>query len=477
MSTPTTDRLETTWATKPGVLGWLGAVNHKQIGKRFIVTAIAFFVIGGVQALLMRWQLGAPGQSVLDAQTYNELFTMHGTTMMFLFAVPITAALGMYFAPLMLGTRDMPFPRLNAFGYWAYLAGGIFLYSGFLAGSAPDGGWFAYTPLTGGEYSPGDSIDFWLLGVTFVEISGIVAAIEIVVLVLKTRASGLTFARMPIFVWSVFVTGLMVLFAFPPLVMGSMMLELDRWLGTAFFNPALGGDPVLWQHIFWWFGHPEVYIMSIPTFGVVSMIVPVFARYRLVAYPLVAASVVAIGIMSFGTWVHHMFATGLPFIGLAFFSAGTFLITIPSGVQVFAWIATIWNGRLRWDPPLYFILGFFAVFVIGGLTGVMFAMVPFNWQAHDTYFVVAHFHYVIIGGTVFPLFAGLYYWAPKMTGRMLSPRLGKLGFWLFFVGVNVTFFPMHQLGFDGMARRIWTYEAGLGWELGNLVASPGYSRR
>ncbi|QBI18383.1 cytochrome c oxidase subunit I [Egibacter rhizosphaerae] len=473
MSAPPADRMEATWATKPGVLGWLGAVNHKQVGKRFLVTAIVFFAFGGIQALLMRWQLGAPGQSVLDAQTYNELFTMHGTTMLFLFAVPITEALAIYFAPLMLGTRDMPFPRLNAFGYWAYLAGGIFLYASFFAGSVPDGGWFAYTPLTGPEYSPGDNIDFWLLGVTFVEISGIVAALEIVVLVLKTRAAGMTFARLPLFVWSVFVTALMVLFAFPPLVMGSIMLELDRKVGTVFFNPDLGGDPVLWQHIFWWFGHPEVYIMSLPTFGVVSTLIPVFARHRMVAYPLVAAATVAIGIMSFGTWVHHMFATGLPFIGLAFFAAGTLLITIPSGVQIFAWIATLWNGRPKWDPPLLYVMGFFIVFVTGGLTGVMFAMIPFTWQAHDTYFVVAHFHYVIIGSTVFPLLAALYYWTPKITGRMLSARLGHLGFWLFFIGVNVTFFPMHQLGFDGMARRIWTYEAGLGWELGNLVASIG----
>ena len=473
MSAPVTDRFEATWATRPGVLGWLGAVNHKQIGRRFLVTAIVFFAIGGLQALVMRWQLGAPGQAVIDPQTYNELFTMHGTTMLFLFAVPVTEALMIYFGPLMLGTRDMPFPRLNAFGYWAYLAGGIFLYASFFAGAVPDGGWFAYTPLTGPEYSPGDNIDFWLLGVTFVEISGIVAALEIIVLVLKTRCAGMTFARLPLFVWSSFVTALMVIFAFPPLVMGSIMLELDRKLNTAFFAPELGGDPVLWQHIFWWFGHPEVYIMSLPAFGVVSMIVPVFARYRLVAYPWVVAATVAIGIMSFGTWVHHMFATGLPFIGLAFFAAGTFLITIPSGVQIFAWIATLWNGRLRWDPPLLFVMGFFIVFVIGGLTGVMFAMIPFTWQTHDTYFVVAHFHYVIIGSTVFPLLAAVYHWTPKITGRQLSRRLGFWGFWLFFAGVNLTFFPMHQLGFDGMARRIWTYEAGLGWETGNFLATVG----
>jgi cytochrome c oxidase subunit I+III len=461
------------WDTRRGFGGWLGAVNHKQVGKRFLVTAFIFFLIGGVQALIMRIQLGTPDNTFLDPQTYNELFTMHGTTMLFLFAIPVTEALAIYFGPLMLGARDMPFPRLNAFGYWAYLAGGIFLYSSFFVGSAPDGGWFAYAPLTGPEFSPRASMDFWLLGVTFVEIAGIVAAIEIVVLVLKTRAPGMSISRMPLFVWAVFVTACMVLIAFPPLVMGSIMLELDRKLATQFFSAAGGGDPLLWQHIFWWFGHPEVYIMSLPTFGVVSTIIPVIARRPMIGYVFIAASAVAIGVISFGTWAHHMFATGLPLLGLSFFAAATLVVAVPSAVQFFAWLATMWAGTIRWNAQTLFLIGFFVVFAMGGITGVMFAVVPFTWQAHDTYFVVAHFHYVIFGSMIFPMFAGFYYWTPKITGRLLSDRLGRWAFVGIFAGTHLTFFPMHQLGLLGMARRIYAWPAGFGWELGNLIATVG----
>ena len=464
---------EEVWNTRPGFWGWVGAVNHKQVGTRFLLTAFGFFLIGGAQAVVMRTQLGTPESTVLDPQTYNQLFTMHGTTMLFLFAVPVTEAAAIYFAPLMIGARDMPFPRLNAFGYWAYLFGGLLLYSSFLVGAAPDGGWFAYVPLTGPEYSPGVNMDFWLLGVTFVEISGIVASIEIIVLVLKFRAPGMTLSRMPLFVWAVLVTALMVLFAFPPLVIASLMLELDRKVGTGFFQPALGGDPLLWQHIFWWFGHPEVYIMSLPAFGIVSTIIPTFARTKIVGYTLVATSSVAIGIISFGVWVHHMFATGIPFLGLSLFAAGSLLVAIPSGVQIFAWIATLWRGDVVWRVPMLYMMGFFFIFVIGGVTGVMFAVVPFTWQAHDTYFVVAHFHYVIIGSTVFPVLGAVVYWSPKITGRLMSRRLGTWAFWVLFAGFNLTFFPQHMLGLAGMTRRIYTWPAGLGWELGNLLSTLG----
>jgi cytochrome c oxidase subunit I+III len=468
------DRLAAVWDMRPGILGWLGAVNHKQIGRRYIVTALTFFVIGGVQALFMRIQLGRPEASLLSPELYNELMTMHGTTMMFLFAVPITEAVSIYLAPLMLGARDMPLPRLNAFGYWAYLFGGVFVYVSFLVGEVPDGGWFAYPPLTGPEARPGLNLDFWLLGVTFIEIAGIVAAIELAILVFRTRAPGIALSRIPLFIWSALVTAIMVIFAFPPLVAASLMLELDRKHLTFFYDPGGGGDPVLWQHLFWWFGHPEVYIILLPAIGAISMIVPTFARRRLVGYPLVAAATVAIGIVSFGLWAHHMYAVGLPLAALSFFAAGSLVIAIPSGVQVFAWIATLWaSPKVHWATPMYWVVGALVTFVAGGITGVMIAIVPFDWQAHDTYFIVAHFHYVILGGVVFPLFAGFHYWLPKVVGRMPSERWGKLGFWLTFVGFHLTFFIQHVVGLIGMPRRVYTFPSGLGWELHNLVSTVG----
>ncbi len=468
-----TDVLSYVWDTRPGIVGWLGAVNHKSVGARYIITTLSFFAIGGVFAVLMRIQLGAPESTFLSAERYNELFTMHGTTMMFLFAVPITEALGIYFTPLLLGARDMPMPRANAFGYWAYLFGGLFLYASFLTGDVPDGGWFAYTPLTESEFSPPMNLDFWLLGVTFVEIAGIIAAIEIAVLVLKCRAPGMALSRMPLFAWSQLVTAIMIIFAFPPLVAGSLMLELDRKLGTAFYRPDAGGDPELWQHIFWWFGHPEVYIMLLPALGVISMIIPTFARRRIVGYPLIATATVAIGIVSFGLWAHHMFAVGIPLLALSYFAAGSFIIAIPSGMQVFAWIATLWRGTVVWATPMLWVVGGLVTFVIGGVTGVMVASVPFDWQAHDTYFVVAHFHYVIFGGVVYPVFAGLHYWVPKLSGRMPSERWGKIGFWLVVVGTTGTFFVQHFVGLLGMPRRVYTYPEGLDWGIWNLISTVG----
>jgi cytochrome c oxidase subunit I len=468
-----TERLERAWSTSPGLIGFLGAVNHKNIGTRFIVTSFGFLLIGGLQALVMRLQLGTADNDVLGPEAYNQAFTMHGTTMMFLFAVPMLEGLSMYLIPLKLGARDLPFPRLNAFGYWAYVFGGLLLYWSFVSGSVPDGGWFAYPPLTSTEYSPGTNLDYWLLGVTFVEISGIVGAIEIVVLVLRHKAPGMSLARLPLFVWSTLVMAVMMLFAFPAVIAASVLLEVERKFGFPFYEAAGGGNPLLWQHLFWIFGHPEVYIMLIPATGIVSAIVPIFSRRRIAVYPAIVASLIAIAILSFGLWVHHMFAVGLPMRVLAFFAISSILIAIPSGVQVFAWLATLHTGRPRWDTPLLYVAGFIFIFVLGGVTGVMVAAAPFDLQAHDSYFVVAHFHYVLFGGVVFPIFAALHHWLPKMTGKMPSERIGKLSFWPIFVGFNVTFFPQHFLGFMGMPRRVYTYRDGLGWETLNLISTVG----
>jgi cytochrome c oxidase subunit I len=467
------ERLDRLYGNPPGFAGWLSAVNHRQVGARLIVTAFIFFLLGGIESVLMRTQLARANLDVLSPEAYNQFFTMHGTTMMFLFAVPMVEGLGAYLVPLMLGARDMPYPRLNAFGYWCFLFGGIFLYSSFLFGMAPDGGWFAYVPLTGPVHSPGLNMDFWLLGISFVEISAIIAAIEIIVAVIKTRAPGMSANRIPLFVWGELVTALMIVVAFPALLAGSVFLELDRKIGTHFYNALEGGSSLLWQHLFWIFGHPEVYIIFLPAAGIVSMIIPTFAQRPVVGYTLVALSTVAIGFMSFGVWVHHMYAMGIPFLSLAFFASASIMIAIPSGVQIFAWIATIWTGRSVFKTPFLWILGFFVIFVLGGLTGVMVAVVPFDLQVHDTYFIVAHFHYVLIGGMVFPMFGGFYYWFPKLTGKLLGEGLGKLNFWTFFVGFNLTFFPMHITGLLGMPRRVYTYQSGLGWEVLNLLSTVG----
>ena len=467
------ERLDRTWGPRPGLAGALGQCNHKTIGARFIVTSLIMFLIAGLLALLMRLQLAVPEGTVLGPETYNQFFTMHGTMMMFLFAVPMLEGLAIYFLPLMVGARDMPLPRLNAFGYWAYLAGSLMLLSSFLFGTIPDGGWYAYVPLTTAEFSPGLGLDFWLLGVTFIEIAAIVAAIEIIVLVLRTRAPGMTLARVPVFGWAMLVTSGMIIAAFAPLIAASLLLEIERKLGTAFFDPARGGDPLLWQHLFWWFGHPDVYIQLLPALGILATVIPVATRRRLPFRWLIIASFIAIGIVSFGLWVHHMFTTGIPNLVLQFFSAASFMITVPTAVIVLAFIAAIWTGRVTWDVPTLFTVGFLIIFVLGGITGVMVAVAAFNWQIHDTYFVVAHFHYVLVGGVVFPIFAGLYHWWPKLTGRQVSRTSGLWAFWLMFIGFNVTFMPQHLLGFLGMPRRIWTYETGLGWGIWNLVSSAG----
>jgi cytochrome c oxidase subunit I+III len=461
------------WSEPPGLIGWLREINNIPIATRYMATAFLFFLAGGIQALLLRVQLGTPENTFLDARTYNQIFTMHGTTMMFLFVIPFIEALANYIVPLVLGARDLPFPRLTALSYWTYVLGGLFLYSSFLFGLAPDGGWFAYVPLTSIQFSPGLNMDYWLIGLSVAEVAGIGAAAELIVAVLKHRAPGMSLGRMPLFAWSMLITGVMIIFAFTPLIVVTGMLEFDRKLETRFFDIAAGGDPLLWQHLFWVFGHPEVYIMLLPAVGIVSHIVQTFARRPIVGYRVMVSAMIAVAAVSFALWAHHMFAVGMSTAAMASFGAASLLIAIPSGLQVFGWIATLWQGRVEWRTPMLFAAGFIVLFVFGGITGVMLASAPFDAQAHDSYFVVAHFHYVLIGGVIFPLLGGLHYWLPKITGRMLSERLGRWTFWTTFVGFNVTFLPMHYTGLLGMPRRVYTYQAGLGWDLPNLISTAG----
>jgi cytochrome c oxidase subunit I+III len=465
--------LEKTWGRPRGFLGWLMTVNHKEISKRYIVTAFCFFLVGGVEAALMRLQLSMPQNRFIGPDLYNQLFTMHGSTMMFLFAVPIMEAIGLYLVPLMIGTRNVAFPRMNAYGYFVYLIGGLLLYAAFFLRFGPDTGWFSYVTLAGPQFAPGKRVDVWAQMITFTELAALVGAVEIIVTAFKLRAPGMSLNRIPIFVWAMVVTAFMIIFAMPAIMVASSYLALDRLVATHFFNPAEGGDALLWQHLFWFFGHPEVYIIFIPATGMVSTIVGVFSRRPTFGYLALVLSLVSTAIIGFGLWVHHMFATGLPQLGGSFFTASSMMIAIPSGIQVFCWIATLWSGRLRMRTPLLFVLGFVALFVLGGLTGVMLAAIPLDWQVHDTFFVVAHFHYVLIGGAIFPLFGGIYYWFPKATGRLLSERLGRWNFWTMFIGFNLTFFPMHQLGLHGMPRRIYTYAVDTGWGVLNGIASLG----
>src|SRR5215210_6450530 len=465
--------LAETWRTPAGLWGALATVDHKIIGRRYIVTAFVFLALGGVLAVLMRLQLAQPEARVLGPDRYNQIFTMQGANMMCVFAVPVMEAMAVYLVPLMVGTRNIAFPRLNAFGYWVYLFGGIMIYVAFFLNIGPDTGWFSYVPLAGPEYSPGKRVDFWAQLITFTEVSALVVSTELITTIFKLRAPGMSLNRIPLYVWSVLVMAFMIFFAMPTVALTSLCLMLDRLVGTHFFNPAEGGDPILWQHLFWFFGHPEVYIIFIPATGFVSAIIPTFVRRPIFGYTALVLSLISTGFIGFGLWVHHMFAAGLPRMGESFFTAATMMIVIPSGIQIFCWIATIWAGRPIFKTPLLFVMGFFFTFVLGGMTGVMQASVPLDLQVHDTYFVVAHFHYVLIGGALFPLFGAFYYWMPKFTGRMMSERLGKLNFWLMFVGFNLTFFPMHQLGLKGMTRRVYTYLPGMGWENMNLAATAG----
>lgn len=470
---PLHKQLNAIWRAGPGWRGKLASVNHSDIGRRFIIAAFVFFAIGGVLAMLMRAQLATPGSAFVGPEVYNQLFTMHGTLMMFLFAIPMFEGLALYMLPKLLGSRDMAYPRMSAFGFWCYLFGGSMLIFALLAGLAPDGGWFMYTPLTGRAHSPGINADFWLLGITFVEISAIGAAVEIAVSVLKLRAPGMSLERMPLLAWYLLATALMMLVGFPPLILGSILLEVERAFGWPFFEVARGGDPLLWQHLFWLFGHPEVYIIFIPAAGVVSTVLPVMARTAILGYGWIVAAVFALAFFSFGLWVHHMFTVGIPHMALGFFSAASALVAVPTAVQMFAWLGTLWRGRPQLHLPMLYLVGFFVVFVLGGLTGVMLAMVPFNWQAHDTAFVTAHLHYVLVGGFIFPMLAGAYYWLPHFNGSHSTARLGHAAFWLIFVGFNLTFFLMHLAGLLGMPRRIDTYTAADGWTGLNLLSSFG----
>ncbi len=467
------EELDETWHEPHGLGTWISTVDHKRIGMRYFYTGMAFFVIGGVQSLLMRMQLAGPDLELMNPEAYNQLFTMHGLTMMFLFAMPVLSGFGNYFVPLMIGARDMAFPRLNAFGYWVLLGAGIFMYSSFFIGQAPNDGWFNYLPLAGEEFTPGINIDFYTLGLIFLGISSTGGAINFIVTILKLRAPGMTLKRIPIFVWGELAMALQIVFALPALSLGAILLTLERKFGFHFFDAERGGDPLLWQHLFWIFGHPEVYIVALPGFGIASAVIPTWCRRPMVGYTYIVIGELAVALVGFGVWVHHMFAVGLPNITVSFISLASFMVAIPSGIQVFAWLATLVSGRPKLSTPTLFVLGFIIIFVVGGVTGVMFAAVALDQALHDTYFVVAHLHYVLVGSAVFPIFAAIYHWGPKMTGRLLNDQWGKVSFWLMFVGFNLAFFPQHILGLLGMPRRVYTYEGGLGWDALNLASTIG----
>ena len=465
------DRLLRAWKTPEGWRYW-SAVNNSEVGLWYTAATFFFLLFGGVLALLMRIQLAIPGNTFLSADRYNQAFTVHGSVMMFLFAIPVFEAIAVMFLPQMLGARDLPFPKLSAFGFWAFLIGGLFLSGSILFDAAPKGGWFMYPPLTS-SYQTGIGNDMWLLGFSFIEIAAIAAAVEMIVGSLKCRPPGMRLNLIPLYVWYVLVAAAMILFAFPPLIAGSMLLEVERAFGWPFFNPALGGDPLLWQHLFWLFGHPEVYIIFLPSVALIAMIVPTFARRPIVGYSWIVLAAIGTGFISFGLWVHHMYTTGLPGISLGLFSAASEAVAIPTGVQIFCFLATIAAGRVTNSVPMLYTAGSLVIFVLGGLTGVMVAIAPFDFQAHDTFFIVGHFHYVLIGGALFPIFAGCYYFFPLINGKALSPRLGRIGFWLAFAGFNVAFLPMHLTGLRGMPRRVFTYPPGLGLDTLNLVSTIG----
>jgi cytochrome c oxidase subunit I+III len=466
--------LDVVWEERRGVLGWLTTTDHKRIGILYLFTALVFFAAGGVEALLMRTQLIQPLNGVLSPAVFDQVMTMHGVTMIFLFVIPIsTGAFGNYLVPLMIGARDMAFPRLNALSYWLYLASGIFLYVGVLSGHGPNDGWFNYVPLASKPYSPGNNIDFYALGLIFNGISSTAAAINFIVTIFRLRAPGMSINRMPLFCFAFLAVSFALVFALPPLTVALVFLELDRQLGLPFYDVARGGDPLLWQHLFWIFGHPEVYIIILPAFGIATSIIPTFVRRRMVAFPLVALAEILVVLIGFGVWAHHMFAVGLPTIAAIYFASASMIIVIPSAIQLAAWLLTLVSGRPRFDTPLLWIVGFIVFFIVGGLSGIAFAAIPFDQQLTDTYFVVAHFHFVIFGAAVFPILGGLYYWFPKVTGRMYSERWGKASFWLAFAGTTLTFFPMHIVGLLGMPRRQYTYHPGLGWTGYNLVESIG----
>ena len=459
---------------------WVATVDHKRLGLMYIVSALIFFVIAGIMATVIRLQLAVPANHLIGPDTYNRLFTMHGTTMVFLVGMPMVAGFSNYLVPLMIGARDMAFPRLNAFGFWIFLFGGCLLYFSYIgggglsgAGSAPDIGWFAYSPLTGRAFSRGSGTDYWAISILVAGIGSVASAINVIATTACMRCPGMTLSRMPMFVWVMLVDSWLIVIALPPLSAGQIMLLLDRYLGANFFDTQAGGSAVLWQHIFWIFGHPEVYILIFPAFAILSEVIPVFSRKPLFGRPAMVGAVVAIGFISLGVWAHHMFAVGMTSWSNTFFAASSMLVGIPTGIKIFNWTATMYGGKLRLNSALLFCCGFLLQFLVAGLTGIMLAVAPFDWQLHDSYFVVAHFHFTLIGGLIFALFAGIYYWFPKAFGRFLDERMGKWHFWLLCIGFNMTFIPLHFAGMLGMPRRIYTYAPGRGWELWNMVASIG----
>ena len=456
-----------------GLLSWIMTVDHKRIGIMYMISAFIFFLLGGTEALLMRIQLARPDNTFLSPDMYNQIFTMHGTTMIFLVVMPLSAGFGNYIVPLMIGARDMAFPKLNALSYWTFLFGSVFMYSSFLFGGAPNDGWFSYAPLTEKLYSPTHGMDYWVLGILMLGFATTIGSINFIVTIIQLRAPGMTLTKMPVFVWTTFVTSFLAVFSLPSLTTAVLLLLFDRQLGAHFYNVAEGGNALLWQHLFWFFGHPEVYILILPAMGIVSTVVPVFSSKPLLGYPAVVFSSIAIGFLAFVVWAHHMFATGMPETALLFFAADTFLISAPTGVLFFAWLGTMWNSKLRFTSPMLFSLGFVALFLIGGLDGIHLAVVPVDWQLTDSYYVIGHIHYVLFGGAIFGLFSGIYYWFPKMTGHSLSEAIGKWHFWLMFIGMNLVFMPMHILGLEGMPRRIYTYGTGRGWEIWNFIETIG----
>ncbi len=451
------------------LLSWVASVDHKQVGLMYLAVSLFFLFVGGIEALLMRVQLAVPQNNFLSPNAYNQVFTMHGTTMIFLVVMPTLIGFANYFVPLMIGARDVAFPRLNAFGVWMLLFGGLVLYYSFLAGGAPDAGWFAYTPLSEKPYSTTWGMDYWILGLLLTGVGTVTSAINFIVTIFTLRAPGMTMRRLPLFVWMMLVTSFLIIFALPALNAALVMLFVDRYFQGHFFQGS--GNPVLWQHYFWAFGHPEVYIMALPGFGMISEVIPVFARKPIFGYQFVAMSSVAIAFLSYGVWVHHMFAVGLGTVPLIAFGATSMLIAVPTGVKIFNWTATLYGGRLRFKTALLFAIAFLVQFTVGGLSGVSFAMVPLDWQTTDTYFVVAHFHYVLFGGTLFAIMAAVYYWFPKMSGRMLDERIGRWNFWLLVLGFNGTFMIQHWLGLIGMPRRVFTYPDLPGWGWMNMVST------
>ncbi len=466
--------LDRVWEERPGLLGWLTTTDHKRIGLMYFFTSLAFFAAGGAEALTIRTQLIGPNQHAVSPETYDQLFTMHGITMIFLFVIPMTTgAFGNYLVPLMIGARDMAFPRMNAVSFWIFLASGLFLYVALATGHAPNAGWFDYVPLASKQYDPGLNIDFYGYGLIFNGIASTATAINIIVTIFKLRAPGMSLNRMPLFCYAFLAAAFSLLFALPALSLACLFLELDRQLGFHFYDVAFGGDPLLWQNLFWIFGHPEVYIIILPAFGIATSIIPTFVHRRMVMFPLVALAELLVAFLGFGVWVHHMFAVGLATAVTIYFAAASMIIVIPSAIQIFSWITTILTGTPEFKTPLLWIVGFIVFFIVGGLSGITLAAIPFDQQVNASYYVVAHFHFVIFGGAVFPILGGMYYWFPKVTGRMYHERLGQVSFWLSFVGTWVTFFPMHIAGIDGMPRRIYTYPSSAGWTLVNLVESVG----